>query len=444
MHMRSLIDLINRHRHANWALIDQALVSGSNFVTGVLLARVLGPEGFGMFVLLQALMLYVNSFQGAMIFQPMMSAAPKLSGADRMHYLQGVFAVQIVLSCLLGFVVGIIALGAHAFGLEKLVGLDFYAVCALIAALVAFQFQDWQRRYYFIQENARAAFVNDAISYGGQVVLLGLASLYGRLNIGSAFSAIAATSLTAFVIGFLGNRMEPVFSHARSVLRDGWRTGRDYLVAWQLQWLGTQGVLLIGAGTVGAQAAGGVRAAQNIVGPINILFQAMENVIPVVAARRFGERGLPGLTRYIWRATVAGSALLLPILLMLAVFSVPLTHLLYGERYADSASLVIWQAVSFFIQFYYRQVIFFLRTVMATGIIIRSGGLMSLTALIVAVITVDDLHETGVMLSLLCGTVAGFLYALGAALRVHRKLAREQSNNAESKPLDIMQCGVKT
>ncbi len=441
--MHRLLSLINRHRHANWALTDQAVVSGSNFVTGVLLARVLGPEAFGMFVLMQALMLYVNSFQGALIFQPMMSAAPQLEGADRDHYLQGVFALQIVLSGFLGIAVSVVALFAHVFGLEKLVGLDTAAIAALVAALLAFQLQDWQRRYYFVQENARAAFANDIISYGGQVLLLTAATLNGKLTIASAFWVIAATSFLAFAVGFISSRMTPVFSHARAVLREGWRTGRDYLMAWQLQWLGTQGVLLLGATAVGAQAAGGVRAAQNIIGPINILFQAMENVVPVVAARRFAQHGLAALDRYILRITLAGSALLLPILLALTVLSGPLTHLLYGDRYAGSAVLVIWQAASFFVQFYYRQVIFFLRTVKATGVIIRSGMLMSVAALIIAVFTVNDLRETGVMLSLLGGNAAGFLYSLAAAMRLHRKLAQSETGR-EPKTLDMMECGIKT
>ena len=77
--MLKLRNLFNRHRNARWALADQSVVSGANFVTGILLARFLGPEMFGLYVLLQAVLLYVNSFQGALIFQPMMSAAPHTS-----------------------------------------------------------------------------------------------------------------------------------------------------------------------------------------------------------------------------------------------------------------------------------------------------------------------------------------------------------------------------
>ena len=40
-----------RYSQVNWALVDQAFVSGCNFLTGILLARYLGIEEFGSYVL---------------------------------------------------------------------------------------------------------------------------------------------------------------------------------------------------------------------------------------------------------------------------------------------------------------------------------------------------------------------------------------------------------
>jgi O-antigen/teichoic acid export membrane protein len=122
--MHKLGLLINRHRHANWAFLDQSVVSGSNFLIGILLARFLGPEAFGIFVLLQSVMLYVNSFQGALIFQPMMSAAPQLVEHERRKYLQGIFAMQLILALVLGLGAGLLGLAALALGLIDLAGLE--------------------------------------------------------------------------------------------------------------------------------------------------------------------------------------------------------------------------------------------------------------------------------------------------------------------------------
>ena len=42
---------LGRYRHINWALADQGVVSGINFLTGIMLARFLGLEEFGRFTL---------------------------------------------------------------------------------------------------------------------------------------------------------------------------------------------------------------------------------------------------------------------------------------------------------------------------------------------------------------------------------------------------------
>jgi O-antigen/teichoic acid export membrane protein len=293
----------------------------------------------------------------------------------------------------------------------------------LTAALVGFQLQDWQRRYYFVRENARAAFFNDTLSYGGQVALLLLASFGDYLNVASAFWIVAITTMTAFIIGIANDRLLPMFTHARAVLNEGWRAGRDYLAAWQFQLLGTQGVFMIGAGAAGTQAVGGVRATQNIVGPINILFQAMENLIPIKAARHYATSGIPGLKRFLWRLTLLGTALLVPVLLLLSIFATPLIHALYGEKYLAFVSLVYWQALYVFIQFYQRQTFFFLRTIKATGVILRASILIAILSLVVAALTVHRFHEVGIMMALLSGSGGGLLYALAEA----RKLTRAMS-----------------
>ena len=54
---------LTRLRREAWALGDQALVSGMNFMTNVLLARLLGMKEFGIFTLAWMAVLFFNSLQ---------------------------------------------------------------------------------------------------------------------------------------------------------------------------------------------------------------------------------------------------------------------------------------------------------------------------------------------------------------------------------------------
>lgn len=78
--------LISRYSHLNWALADQATVSGANFITGILLARYLGLEEFGRFTLAWMVVLFVNSLQNAVVVAPMMNIGPQQSPVKNLQY----------------------------------------------------------------------------------------------------------------------------------------------------------------------------------------------------------------------------------------------------------------------------------------------------------------------------------------------------------------------
>lgn len=419
--VKGFCEWIRRHRHVNWVFADQAMVSGCNFLTGILLARFLGPVNFGIFVLLYSVLLYANTVQAAVILSPMLSVAPQYPEPRRHAYLNSIFTLQIASSIFVAACV--IAFGFSYARLQGFPALE-KNLFALSAAVVAFQLQDWLRRYYFVEEREGAAFFNDAVSYGGQVVILIMLSSRDLLDVGTSFWAIAGTSTVAVAIGLATERLKPVFRDARESLRTGWKTGRDYLIAGQLQWLGSQGVLLVGGSYLGPQVVGGIRATQNIVGPINILFLVMENVISVRAARLFASGGRRGLIAYLKKVTLLGAVTLAPILAVIAFFAAELMRLLYGEAYSGFAALVVWQVAYVFLSFFYRQAMFYHRSVQQTRPIAWSGAVFALAVITVALISIPELSVIGIMLALVVGQVAGLSYLLFTAFR-DLKAARE-------------------
>ena len=54
----------------SWGVADQMLISATNLITMILLARGLHPEAFGSFVLAYSILLFANSLQSGLITQP--------------------------------------------------------------------------------------------------------------------------------------------------------------------------------------------------------------------------------------------------------------------------------------------------------------------------------------------------------------------------------------
>lgn len=139
-------ELLKRYSHVNWALADQAMVSGVNFLTGILLARFLGIEEFGRFTLIWMAVLFVNSIQRTMISGPMMSIGPKQSQSEVAKYYRAVVFQQLLFS-LATF--GVLFSGLK---LAEFLKPDWYLDdLALPFSTVGFFFQnqDFLRRYFF-------------------------------------------------------------------------------------------------------------------------------------------------------------------------------------------------------------------------------------------------------------------------------------------------------
>ena len=65
------------YRTTSWALIDQAIVSGGNFLTNLVLIRTLVPSAYGAYALVLNAMLFLNNLHTNMIAYPVCMAGAR-------------------------------------------------------------------------------------------------------------------------------------------------------------------------------------------------------------------------------------------------------------------------------------------------------------------------------------------------------------------------------
>ncbi len=307
------------HSRRNQTIADQIMVSGSNFATGVILVRGLGLEQFGVFTVAYALILLGISLQLSFICSPMITlAALSEDGSTRARYLRGMFGVQLRFCAVVTVAVAIVS-GAFLWFRPQFGGARLLP--AFLLSVVFFLMQDWLRRYYFAAGKSQHSLWNDAISYIGQAVaLLGL-MLTHRLTVNTAFWSIAITSAAAFLLGEAFERI----GYSKAEVRESWHQSRglsrDLSIASQLQWLVYQGAMLIGAAVLGAEAAGSVRATQNIVGPVNVAYQAMENLVPLKAGEEMRRGGIRQVAKFLFRFGIKGFLVLSVLFLGIGLFA---------------------------------------------------------------------------------------------------------------------------
>jgi O-antigen/teichoic acid export membrane protein len=279
-----------------WALGDQSVVSATNFLTNVMLARFMGLREFGVFVLAWMSVLFVNSLQGALIIAPMMSVGPKQEEKDRPAYYGALVFQELVLVSFC-FVLVYTALKISG-SYSRFANVRQLALPLAVSAF-AYQMQDFVRRYFFATRQSRRALADDALSYLSQLPILFLLHRAGHLTSANALWGMAGTSIIALVPGFLW--MEPIeFSRAwiGEIWRRHWKISRWLSASALLQWTSSNLFVIAAPAYYGAAAAGVLKASQNLMGVTHVWFQGLDNVVPVESARRLREGGVRSMLAY--------------------------------------------------------------------------------------------------------------------------------------------------
>ena len=77
-----------------WSFVDQVLVSGVSFLTGVILIRALGLETFGVYALVMVGVQFLAGVQQSLILSPLMSLFEQRGEVTPSRYLAAVLAHQ--------------------------------------------------------------------------------------------------------------------------------------------------------------------------------------------------------------------------------------------------------------------------------------------------------------------------------------------------------------
>jgi O-antigen/teichoic acid export membrane protein len=323
------------------------LISATNFVTMIFLARGLSPTDFGGFTLVYSVLLFANSLQSGLITQPHNILGATRDGADYARYTTTTAVGQLIL-------VAALALPTLAgWGVALAVGWDAAPLLAALAvSIVAWQLQEFARRVLYTEGRLAAAFANDLISYGGQALAILALEQLALLTGARALAALAVTSALGAILGgwqLRGGLAGPI---DRTVLRENWHFGK-WMAGTEIvgSWLSSQLLVYLVAAMLGAAAAGVLRAVHTVFGPMRVLAYAFNTVLPIRFARTLAAEGKAALRGQLRSAFLVAVPTLGGYCLLAILFAGPLLRLLYGDRYVGQAAVLALYAVSMFISY---------------------------------------------------------------------------------------------
>jgi O-antigen/teichoic acid export membrane protein len=314
------------------ALIDQSLLSGTNFITLLWVSRHVDANAFGQFSLAALVLLFLANVHRAVITQQL-----NLLGAnDDPERLRVRIAVSLWAHLLLvPLSVALLAILSWRYFPEPrlFAGAAAYAVC--------FMLQETIRRYYYTVGRIRSALLNDFISYGGQLIAIFVMSRFMVVDGEVTFFIMAATSLAAFMFGVpqIDIARSITLRYVREILGQHLASSGWLLLTVLALWGATQLHPFLLA-PLGPGAIAVFSASRNPLNVIGVAVQSVGNLLPIRAAGILGTRGPAALRKHLVTTTL--HALIASFVIVIAMqLTAPLVlKLLYGGRYDDATPIL--------------------------------------------------------------------------------------------------------
>lgn len=321
------------------ALFDQMVVSGTNFLTGVIVGRACSKEEFGLYMLGLSIVVLATDIQTSLISSPYMVQSPHLKGQAHSRYTGSIMFHQFGLSALT--VLALVGGGAWLSTGNGPPGLA-PVIWSLVLVISFILLREHARRVCFANLDFRTAVIIDLCVGVSQIVILGWLAFRGRLEPGSVFLVVGIAGGIAALAWLLRTRGSLSFnlSSAISDFYSSWTFGK-WIFASGLLWTLSMNLypwvltLFHGTGSTGIWAAClGIFAIGN-----PFLF-GLANYLGPRLAHSYADGGVHGLRALAIKGATRSTALMVPLVVFLVGFGGALVELVYGQRYAGNGLVV--------------------------------------------------------------------------------------------------------
>jgi len=327
-------------------ILDQGLISGSNFLVGILLARWLLPAQYGAYALAFGFFILSTMLYGSLVLEPMAVFGGSTYRRCLRGYIGALLWIHCAIALLIFTVLGVAAGAAVILGLSN--GLPGALAGASVAAPCILLFWLARRSFYLELSPARSA-IGSALYCA--LVIGGLFLGYWRGFI-SPFVAFVVMGLGALVTGsllLLYLRSELPSSGTAPTPQEAWRKHWNY-GRWALSgnvasWVPTYIFYPLLGTFSGLARAGELRALMNFALPVGQAQAALSMLLIPYAARTYAQEGRQGaaaLTTKITLLSVTAAAAYWGLVIALRH---PVFRFLYSGKYTAVAYLVPLLAV---------------------------------------------------------------------------------------------------
>lgn len=395
-----------------FALLDQGLISGSNFLIAVLLARRLSPQRYGAFALAFEAFLFLAVVYGALVLEPLSVFGSSVYSGQLRVYLGRLVRLHAAVAATL--LTSILA-GAWVYHLVRpaselpaaLAGVAVAGPCVLLFWLT--------RRIFYVKLDPRQAAKGAAVYCATLVSGLIAVRHFGLLSPFSAFLVMAAgAAVTAPIMlalpkpAFKSSDEEPT---TLQVIRRHWDYGRWSLSSAVTIWLSAAIFYPLLASSRGLAYAGELKALMNFSSPVGQAFAAFSLLSLPYAARIHHEAPNTAKFWLVWKLTALyGGGTLLYWIFVIA-FREPIVAHLYAGKYLALTGLLPWVALGSVLRISATAQAITLRAMHAPSRVFAAYGTASVVALAAGIPLTRFMGLRGAIMTLVLSSAVALIVA---------------------------------
>ena len=338
-------------RQGYLAAIDQSVISLSNFVATIILARNVDPTQLGVYGVGFVTLRLVRAVQDGLIVQPMNVFGAGMPQDEFKRYATSTSLFQIALAILSATIVAVCGWALIELGNDT-AGPTLFI---LWLPFLWWQLQEYLRRMLYTRGKVLSAVITSVIGNGVRIALMIYLVNQGRLTGISGLEAIAWGAFVAIIpsLWFTRNYWTRQMASLQETWQHNWNFGRWLLGSYLANWAAVEFYPILTAGLISFAAAGAYRALQNLVAPIHLLLRAIDTFLTPRAAKLYEKNGPGALTQTLRSIYLAIGIPVLAILIIALVFPEQLLSLIYGDTYLAYSNGVILMALFYALMFAY-------------------------------------------------------------------------------------------
>jgi len=348
---RSIADLGLRVALARptMALADQAVVSGTSFVTTVLIGRFAAMSELGLYSLASSVLIAILCVQDSLITQPYTIERHKAVLTAAQHT-GAALALGFALSAISALVIAGAASDTSYFGRT-------HELTALIWAIAGtapfFLLRELCRQVEFAHLTPGKALAMDLAAAATQISALAWLGWNGHMSAVTGLSALGCGCAAAGVIWFVLFRRDTAFEKSRISLaaRRSWKVGKWFLANQILVVAQANISVWILAVFAGATEIGIYAACLSVVSLSNPMVLGLSNILLAKSTASFNEGGHAQLRRDTRNYALLLCAPMALFAVLISLFGDEIMSLLYPAQHRDNYGLILailatWQLVT--------------------------------------------------------------------------------------------------